>query len=280
VIDRLSHKGVIDASWTDFLNFTRGSDECIPPQDIDLERLRDIDGIRRQKNLNGESLDVPVNDVMFVTAKGCKYRGVTRSHPGLILNSESLRLKMFRVLKNDRRLRQVLKGDREGAIKSMKWYADRFNVSADLTAATDRIFHDLALALWSGVDCLLSLKEKQILRYSLGPQWLRYPDGDTVLSSCGILMGLKLSWVTLNLMHLFWTDSAFSMAGLEPSQSEDCTRICGDDLLGNWPASVVKNYETMVVACNGALSEGKHFVTREKFVFTEIMGETRVFKSV
>lgn len=58
---------------------------------------------------------------------------------------------MFDLLLRDPRVSTVIKGDRLGAVHEMKPQSlGRQFVSADLTAATDRIDFRLALALWEG----------------------------------------------------------------------------------------------------------------------------------
>ena len=77
---------------------------------------------------------------------------------------------MFNILLSDRRVRTVLKGDREQAINEIELGdANNVFVSADLTAASDRIIHDHAIALWSGLFKKMSELEKDILYMALGP---------------------------------------------------------------------------------------------------------------
>lgn len=59
---------------------------------------------------------------------------------------------MLNLLRRDRRLTSVLKGDRAGAVRELELGdVDNVFVSADLSAATDRILHDHAMALWKGI---------------------------------------------------------------------------------------------------------------------------------
>jgi hypothetical protein len=78
---------------------------------------------------------------------------------------------MLIVLRIYPRSKDAINGDRMKAVKEMKWTneAGHVVVSADLTAASDLISHDLALALWEGVYHTLTEVEKQILFYCLGP---------------------------------------------------------------------------------------------------------------
>jgi hypothetical protein len=64
------------------------------------------------------------------------------------------------MLRHDLRVREVLKGDRVGAMNSLKiGSSKRRFVSADLTAATDRIPFNLARALWSGLQPFMTEHE-------------------------------------------------------------------------------------------------------------------------
>jgi len=49
------------------------------------------------------------------------------------------------------------------------------------------------------------------------------------------------------------------------------TRICGDDLAGSWPQARIHQYQELVKDCYGKFSEGKHFTSKSKMVFTEII---------
>jgi len=86
-----------------------------------------------------------------IPTRGYKSRSVSKSHPGLIARAEPIRQKVFDYLLGDPRLRDTLKGNRLKALKGLE-IGDANNrfLSADLTAASDRIPHELALALWSG----------------------------------------------------------------------------------------------------------------------------------
>jgi hypothetical protein len=97
----------------------------------------------------------------------------------------------------------VLAGKREVAVNEIQLGSvDNVFVSADLTAASDRMLHSHSMALWAGVIDRLTEVEQQVLYFALGPQILVYPDVTIkpFKSSNGILMGKRLTWVTLNLM--------------------------------------------------------------------------------
>lgn len=49
------------------------------------------------------------------------------------------------------------------------------------------------------------------------------------------------------------------------------TVICGDDLGGHWKQRTINAYNDIVVRSNGKPSKGKHFVSKDRLVYTEIM---------
>jgi len=79
---------------------------------------------------------------------------------------------MFNWLLRDPRLRSVLLGNRVKAVREIELgqKGNKF-LSADLTAASDRIPIELALALWSGFykRGLLDDEEWECIVYALGP---------------------------------------------------------------------------------------------------------------
>jgi len=69
-------------------------------------------------------------------------------------------------------LKDTLLGNREKALREMKLGPIGYLfISSDLTAATDRISHELAIALWEGFaqSGLLTVREIELIRYCLGP---------------------------------------------------------------------------------------------------------------
>jgi hypothetical protein len=77
---------------------------------------------------------------------------VTKSHPGLVSRAHPIREKVLAYLRHDPRCATVLTGDREAAVMELhRGYTQRLLLSADLTAATDRIPFELALGLWEGI---------------------------------------------------------------------------------------------------------------------------------
>jgi len=110
-----------------------------------------------------------------------------------------------------------------------------------------------------------------------------YPEDTKIqsrLSTNGILMGLPLTWVTLNLMQLFWVEQSALDVGASVKETRLNTRICGDDLLGHWSTRQIQAYEELVIRSNGKFSEGKHFKSKDFLVFTEIIKVSRGVKKM
>lgn len=76
-----------------------------------------------------------------------------------------------------------------------------------------------------------------------------------MLSSCGILMGAPLTWITLNIVQLWWIDYALRNS----DRNEDRVKICGDDLVGLWTEKEISRYEKVAILCNSEFSKGKHY---------------------
>jgi len=93
-------------------------------------------------------------------------------------------------------------------------------------------------------------------------------------------MGLPLPWITLNLLHLFWTDQAALNSKTPEGIYKKSTVICGDDLAGHWRPAMVSAYHHIVKESNGLLSEGKHFESRRGIVYTEICAKPCGFKKI
>jgi len=81
---------------------------------------------------------------------------VTKSEGWLITLLHVCREIALSALKKDPHLKEVLKGDRRGAVESMfpipiQSGVDYQIISSDLTAATDNIPHDLAITIWNAL---------------------------------------------------------------------------------------------------------------------------------
>ena len=61
-------------------------------------------------------------------------------------------------------------------------------------------------AIWFGVVEGLGLPDWMtwVTVLGLGPQMVKWPDGEESFSKWGVLMGLPLSWSILCIIHLWW----------------------------------------------------------------------------
>jgi len=81
------------------------------------------------------------------------------------------------------------------------------------------------------------------------------------VSRCGALMGLGPGWVVLCLVNAF----AAHAAGAEPGSFA----ICGDDLIGLWPAEVADKYEQNLAMLGLEANTSKSFRSERQGVFCE-----------
>jgi len=122
---------------------------------------RTITEYRRAKRLDHDGqqvpFGVPINVVMNVPTEGNKNRIVTKSHPGLIIQAQGLRKGMMKMLSKDSRVKTVLLGKREEALDELKVGSHKnMFLSSDLSAASDRMSHELSFALWYGLFDVLT----------------------------------------------------------------------------------------------------------------------------
>jgi len=123
--------------------------------------------------------------------------------------------------------------------------------SADLTAATDYIDHSLARHIGLKLCEVLHREEDvPLVEKIFSPK--RLPSGDT--TACGVHMGLGPSWVILSLLNGF---SAW-YAGAR----KETYRVCGDDLVGFWPRTVISKYTTTLERLGLVVNHSKSFVGR------------------
>ncbi|APG77259.1 RNA-dependent RNA polymerase [Wenling narna-like virus 7] len=234
--------------------------------------------------------DLPPVEVCTVPERGMKCRIVTKAPWCLIHIGHFLRSWLFGGLRKDRRVQGVLAGDHAGALRGQteRVYSQKpteeenICLSADLTAATDLFPQDLVAAL---VDGLLSGARKpptaeiqEVFRKLTGPLNARLPDGDGFAIRRGIMMGFPTTWTLLNLVNLFWSETAWSASGSLPFQdvalsaqpaASPRTIVCGDDLASVWPPKVADRYEEVAEACGAKFSVGKHYRSRDYILFTE-----------
>jgi len=141
-------------AYNDFQKFVRGSEDVCPVEaNCNNSESKDrINTVRKLTRVDWTPIDIPINEVLSVPARGGKNRIVTKSHPGLVMSADPIRESMFNLLRKDKRVRTVFKGDRLKALHELQLGdTDNEFISADLTAASDLIPHEYAIALWEGV---------------------------------------------------------------------------------------------------------------------------------
>jgi hypothetical protein len=214
--------------------------------------------------------------VCTIPERGWKRRIVSAPPAAASVAGGVLNRALLAGLRKESRTRLFLAGERRAAVEvASRAFREGFSVvSTDLTAATDRLPHDLVRAIvdglclgWDGLPGVWS----EVLYSLTGPQDLTYPWGQRCRSSRGVLMGLGPSWPIMSIIHLWWVDHAASRLGPRyrwPAWRG--TAIGGDDLVGFWPKELVESYRWMVSSCGGLPSKGKDFTSSFAGNFTEM----------
>ncbi|QJT93751.1 RNA-dependent RNA polymerase [Erysiphe necator associated narnavirus 19] len=215
------------------------------------------------------------NRVTSVPERGWKRRIVSAPEAHATVAGTCLNKALLRAVQRYGPCSAFLKGDRRGAVNEVirnTRYGDQI-VSTDLSAATDRLPHDLVFAIvrglvdgWDGLPDVWS----EALFALTGPQVLTYPWGQEITSSCGVLMGLGPSWPIMSIAHAWWMESSARSIGEHPSRWMKSAAIGGDDLIARWPSSMVQSYRRIVADCNGLVSAGKDFTSTTGGNFTEM----------
>jgi len=215
------------------------------------------------------------NRVTCVRERGFKVRIVSAPEGFATISGSCLNKALLRGVSRYGPCSSFLRGDRRKAVEEV-CSASRsgdFFVSTDLTAATDRLPLDLVksvvLGLIDGWKGLPPVWAEALLALT-GPQSLSYPWGQRVMSTCGILMGLGPSWPILSIIHAWWAETSWRMAGWDPRRQLGCHAIGGDDLFARWPWQVVDRYRSIVSLCGGERSSGKDFLSVTAGNFTEM----------
>jgi len=230
-----------------------------------------------QRGFKGNTADAKV---VPVPERGFKSRTVTRHFSGRVAYLHQFRRCLAAALKRDGRVRETVEGDHRGAIESMVrgLRADGVLLSADLTAASDRLPRDLLTEIVEGLLDVATLPpgvtRDDFIRLSVGAYNLEYPDGSKITTEQGVLMGLPTTWPLLCLVHLFWVDLSAEApdprgAKMPDSLCRESERICGDDLAAWWRPERVALYEDIARQCGAKFSEGKHLRSSRWGIFTE-----------
>jgi len=152
--------------------------------------------------------------------------------------------------------------------------------SADLTAATDEITFDRASAVVSGLSIALNwTQERRAAALAiLGSQALESDKdwSDRVMTTCGVYLGLGISWTVLSLLNAFaaWSSSE------HPSLRDKSFGICGDDLKALWDHDRADRYEANLEDLGLRVNKRKSFRARrgvycEKLVSKDNLGKSR-----
>jgi hypothetical protein len=217
----------------------------------------------------------PSHRVCVIAERGWKTRIVSAPPLHASIAGFCLNRSLLRLVKGIPQCRRFLEGDRRLAVEEAVrfWKPGSVFASTDLTAASDCLPLDLVRAVvdglldgWEGLPPVWG----EALRSLTGPQNLTYPDGTTLTSSRGILMGLGPTWPLLSIIHLFWVKMAAIRVGPWCYRFCRSTAIGGDDLIGCWPQSLVDQYRRLVAECGGSFSKGKAYFTTRGGNFTEM----------
>jgi hypothetical protein len=124
--------------------------------------------------------------------------------------------------------------------------------SADLSAATDHISHELAQELWNAYGRELRLPERlmEAGRVVLGPQLVEGLE-ERGPTTCGVHMGLGLSWPLLCLVN--------GWAAWDAGARKETYAICGDDLIGHWTPRLCDRYERNLEDAGLVVNKSKSF---------------------
>jgi hypothetical protein len=215
--------------------------------------------------------ELPEARVLSIKERGGKARIVTKSPGALVALAHIGRKEALRALRTHPAAALTLRGDLPTQMRGVGQV-----VSADLETASDLIPHDLARAMWEGFcdGAGLSDELRHVGFLSLGPQRVTWPNGDTSVTSRGILMGLPLTWVVLSMVQIFCAEEALRQAWQlnsreQPPSSLQPFFVCGDDLIAVWTTGATRCYERIMAECGLRFSKGKHLISPNKGVFLE-----------
>ncbi|APG77148.1 RNA-dependent RNA polymerase [Hubei narna-like virus 21] len=161
--------------------------------------------------------------------------------------------------------------------------------SADLTAATDLMPHDLIQAIWRGLMEGLGVSDDDLMFTAglalLGPVNLHHPDLDDLdrpgkyaygVTHKGCMMGFPLSWYILNLYNLACADLALSaergrfLAEVAPRLVGAAPAVVrGDDLCSAHTPAEADRYERIIRATGGRANLSKSYRSRKGFILAE-----------
>jgi hypothetical protein len=146
-------------------------------------------------------------------------------------------------------------------------------LSADLSAASDYIHHDLARAVWWGiVEATRDIKDMEdyisVGMACIGTQQTEIA-GRVVKTSRGILMGLPLTWPILSLIQEFCAWRALSKVNQSSAIKRIPVAICGDDLVAAWTRRHTHVYHEELLAVGLVANKAKEYRSTRGAVFVE-----------
>jgi len=261
----------------------------------DLDSFREVTEEQREYILRWalwrfRSTETPRAKVVNIPERGWKYRTATASPAHLQVLGGPLNNWLLNGLRRFEPTKCSLQGNfdplpwfKSGTKEQSKysWWRKKILRSADLSAASDWIPHDLAVAGWLSIckTCRIGGQWAQIGAQLLGPQSIELERDERFTSSRGILMGLPLTWPILSLINAFCA---------EHRTNEDGTRhwfyrsirqryaICGDDLAAIWTHKEDQMYNQNLHDCGLKVNQSKDSTAvlspdspRAGLVFTE-----------
>jgi hypothetical protein len=157
-----------------------------------------------------EQLEIPTSKVEVIPERGGKSRIVSKSPGSLVALAHQIRKFVLGLLRKVPECHWTLDGDRRKAVEKIfskevprHWYI----LSADLSKASDCIQFQASKAIWSGIQEGLKTNGYECpewftktISLCTGPQRLLYPDNSVIDTTCGVLMGLPLTWITLSIL--------------------------------------------------------------------------------
>jgi hypothetical protein len=244
------------------------------------EILREINGAEAYQDLIriaaleefNEILDLEEipGQVELVPEFGYKVRVVTKSPACLIILGTPMGDQVLSLLSRLPATQATLSEDSATKVihrikKRLSHITRTWVYSADLSAATDQIPHDAAIAAVEAMADVLhwSDAEKTIAFACIAPRKLNYPDGTTITTKSGILMGLPLVWPILSLLNMFCAEY------LSDRNSKGTYVVCGDDLLGFWTIEQISNYQANLASFQLPRNTSKEGLSRDLGVFCE-----------
>ncbi|QJT93774.1 RNA-dependent RNA polymerase [Erysiphe necator associated narnavirus 42] len=183
-----------------------------------------------------ETLRKPWLSPIAIEELGGKVR-VATAHPAALAHfSRAMSQRLLPVLKRERAFRRILHGD----TVSIRGHKTAKVYSADLTAASDYIEHDLAKTVLTAIADGLNIQgvTRDALLKCCGsmmiPKEYTRTKSQDLRTRLGAHMGLGTTWTVLSLLNHY----AASQAARDSSFA-----ICGDDLVGIWTRHQINVYE-------------------------------------